>query len=110
MIIELKGNPISTNSMFSGRRFLTPAAKSLKEDFGWQVKSQWRQKPMKGRLKMSVGVYFGSKRARDLDNLKMVYDALTGIVYEDDSQIDELYIFRYYDKENPRIILDIQEI
>jgi Holliday junction resolvase RusA-like endonuclease len=39
-----------------------------------------------------------------LDNFnKLWQDALTGIVYEDDSQIAELHLYRDYDKANPRL-------
>lgn len=30
-------------------------------------------------------------------------DALEGIIYEDDSQIEEVKILKFVDKENPRI-------
>lgn len=48
------------------------------------------------------------KRVRDLDNhLKIVFDALTGVVWEDDKQIQEMTIRKDYDKENPRVELDV---
>jgi Holliday junction resolvase RusA-like endonuclease len=34
-------------------------------------------------------------------------DALTGIVYKDDSQIEQGFVTKYYDKENPRIEIEI---
>jgi Holliday junction resolvase RusA-like endonuclease len=37
-------------------------------------------------------------------------DALTGIVYEDDSQITEAYVVKDYDKENPRIEINIKQL
>ena len=40
----------------------------------------------------------------DLDNFnKLALDALTGIAYDDDSQIAELTVKRAYDKTKPRI-------
>jgi Holliday junction resolvase RusA-like endonuclease len=109
-MIILKGNPISTNAMYSGRRFLTQAAKVLKEDYGWQIKSQWKQKPLTGGLRVTVQAFFPTKRQRDIDNLKCVFDSLTGMVYNDDSQINELHIYRDYDSKNPRMEIDINEI
>ena len=48
--------------------------------------------------------YFGTKRKADLDNFnKLSLDALTGIVWHDDSQISDLRLRRGYDKERPRI-------
>lgn len=34
--------------------------------------------------------------------VKALLDAMTGIVYKDDSQINELHVFKEIDKENPR--------
>jgi Holliday junction resolvase RusA-like endonuclease len=43
-----------------------------------------------------------------LDNFnKLWQDALTGIVYEDDSQIAELHLYRDYDKARPRIEIEV---
>ena len=57
-----------------------------------------------GDLSVSITFYFATKRRRDLDNMnKLVLDALTGIAYDDDSQIAELHLYRAYDVQKPRI-------
>lgn len=83
---------------------MTKAGKDLKESYQWEAKSQWRGKPKVGDLALNVVLFFGDKKIRDLDNYnKILLDALTGIAWEDDSQISELHILREYDKKNPRI-------
>lgn len=78
--------------------------KDLKEEWMWEAKSQWMDIPLMRPIKLSITYYFGTKRKCDLDNFnKLTLDALTGVVYEDDSQIDELNIKRGYDKKNPRV-------
>jgi Holliday junction resolvase RusA-like endonuclease len=37
-------------------------------------------------------------------------DALSGIAYDDDSQIDVLCLFREYDAKNPRIEIALKDI
>ena len=64
-----------------------------------------------GPLSLHIHFYFGSKRKRDLDNQsKLILDALTGIVYEDDSLIDELHLYRHFDKAKPRIDIAVELI
>jgi hypothetical protein len=47
---------------------------------------------------------FKTKRRCDLDNQnKLMLDALTGIAYEDDSQISSLHLSRAYDATNSRM-------
>ena len=49
-----------------------------------------------------------AKRRADLDNFhKLSFDALTGIVWEDDSQVEELTVRREYDKGRPHVELTI---
>lgn len=44
---------------------------------------------------LRIRVYTASKRRKDLDNIaKLVMDALNGVVWKDDSQIQELSIYR----------------
>jgi Holliday junction resolvase RusA-like endonuclease len=50
-----------------------------------------------------------TKRKADLDNFnKLWQDALSGIVYNDDSRIGELHLYRDYDKARPRIEATIE--
>jgi Holliday junction resolvase RusA-like endonuclease len=70
---------------------MTPAGNQLKADYQWESKLQWRQPPLKDELRVSVRFFFGTKRKAGLDNFNKPWqDALTGSVYEDDSQISEL--------------------
>lgn len=82
--------------------------KKLKVDYQKQVRSQYRGEVIKTPLGVVLGLWHGTRRTTDVDNFnKLVLDAMTGIVYEDDSQIVELTIRKGYDKENPRIEVDI---
>jgi len=111
--LVLKGCPLSTNNIYRrakfGGMFMTAQGKALKEDWQWQIKSQWKLKPIKDTpISLSVIIYWGDKRLRDIDNgNKILLDAMNGIVYEDDKLIDEIIIRRDYDKEQPRVELFI---
>jgi Holliday junction resolvase RusA-like endonuclease len=51
-------------------------------------------------VELWITLYVGTKREADLDNYhKLSLDALTGVVYEDDSQIHALHMERAYDKQ-----------
>ncbi len=87
---------------------MTTKGKALKQSYQWEAKAQWRGKPLEGELELWITLYFGTKRKADLDNYnKLSLDALTGIVYCDDSQINGLHIERAFDKHNPRIEIEI---
>jgi crossover junction endodeoxyribonuclease RusA len=109
--IVLSGEPRSTNHIWKStcrngfvQTYLAAEGRATKEMYQWEAKSQWRQKPLTGDLMLSIAFYFATKRKRDLDNQnKLVLDALTGIVYEDDRQIHDLRLIRRYDAKNPRI-------
>ncbi len=115
MKIILKGKPISTQHAYgqSGKiRFMTPDAKSLKNSYILQARYQYKGLPLKTLLSVYIRVYFWDKRVRDWDNYhKLSMDALTGIIYDDDSQIKLATIqIMEVDKENPRIELIIDEL
>lgn len=112
--IILKGQPISTNNCYfhlkPGVRILTPKSRTLKEDYKWQVKSQYKGKPLTEPLAIGIKIYFKTLRKVDWDNYhKLSVDALTGIVWLDDSQIQKATVEKFYDKINPRIEITIYE-
>lgn len=111
-LVTLKGEPISTNNCYyhgpKGLTFIKQKAKALKTDYGWQAKQQWKGKPLTGNIEVIIRLYFGTKRKSDWDNFhKLSMDALTGIVWVDDSQIQRATIEKYYDKGKGRIELEI---
>jgi Holliday junction resolvase RusA-like endonuclease len=67
--------------------------------------------PYSGSIKVISYWTFGTRRVKDLQNCgKLEYDALNGIVYEDDSQICEEQKFKFYKKNEPSIVLEIYKM
>jgi len=63
------------------------------------------------RFSLNVVLFMQDRRRRDLDNcIKSICDALNGMLWDDDAQIDELYAFRRYDKDNPRAIVTVSAL
>lgn len=66
--------------------------------------------PLQGRITVTVRVYRPANRG-DLDNsLKAILDALNERAYQDDSQIDELHAYKYLDRANPRVEVEVREL
>tara|TARA_R100000365_G_C2726532_1_gene57730 strand:- start:594 stop:917 length:324 start_codon:yes stop_codon:yes gene_type:complete len=88
--------------------YMTAAGKALKEDYQWQARSQFHGEPLSVPLAIEVTIYFPTKRRSDWDNFhKLSMDALSGIVWEDDSQIEDARVLKRYDKYKPRIEITI---
>ena len=73
--VVLSGEPKSTQHIYGlvcyGRypkRCMTHEGRALKERYQCEAKAQWRDKPLKGELRMHVTLYFGTKRKADWDN------------------------------------------
>lgn len=116
MKLTLEGQPLSTQHCYkytcrgnfvSG--YMDKKCKDLKEDYYWQLKSQYTGPPLKTPLRVILSLSMGTKRKADIDNYnKLVLDAMSGVIYEDDVQIQELTITKGYDKEHPRIDITIE--
>ncbi len=111
----LKGNPQSTNHIYKttcrgkfASVYMSKEGKDLKESYQWQIKSQYKGKPKTGDIDLRIELFFGDNRKRDIDNYnKILLDAFTGILWEDDSQIQSLLIVKNKDIKNPRIELTL---
>ena len=116
--ITLLGEPRSTNNIYKTMcrgnfpsRYMSEAGKTLKLAYQKQIMAQYTSLPLKTSVGLKMSLWQGNKRKNDIDNFnKLVFDSLTGLIYEDDSQIQELTIIKGYDKENPRVELTIYEI
>lgn len=88
------------------------AGKEFKELVRLCALSQMNSNEMlKGRIKVEYEVFYNDKRKRDIDNiLKLLTDSLQKVVFENDSQIDELTVKRRFTKEKPRTIIQVEEI
>lgn len=117
-MITLSGDAKSTQQIYRAqchgtfpRTYMTREGKALKDAYVLEAKTQHHEKPTDKPLSLTLDFYFSDKRKRDLDNQnKLILDALTGLLYEDDSQIDELTLRRHYDKEKPRIEVSYKTI
>ncbi|WP_166473901.1 RusA family crossover junction endodeoxyribonuclease [Bradyrhizobium symbiodeficiens] len=93
--IVLTGEPRSTNNAYRNAcrsgfstTYMAAEGKALKEKCYWEALSQWKGNSLAGNIEVTIDLYFGTKRRADWDNFhKLSMDALTGIVWQDDSQI-----------------------
>ena len=106
--ITISTEPVSLNLMYRGRRFLTTRGKNTKQDMELEFQTQYKAGIIEGDVTLNVLFYFKDNRKRDIDShLKALLDSMSGIVYEDDSQVNELHVFKEVDKKNPRVVVQI---
>lgn len=112
-----------------GRRSFNPRFKE-KEYVQWQVKAQYnRNKPIGGPVRLDISYYLpipsGTSKVRklqmlngrmhhikrpDLDNLnKFLCDALKKLIFEDDSQIQEICARKLYG-ESGKTVVRVEEV
>jgi Holliday junction resolvase RusA-like endonuclease len=84
-------------------RFLTQKAKENKEAISWEVRSQYRDKPIDGSVGLRIALYWPTARNHDIDNNKALIDSCTGILWYDDGQITDLHLTKAIDRDNPRV-------
>lgn len=93
-----------------GRVFKSKEAIQYKETAQYLAKKQGFTEPLTGALSVSMRFY-RERKSGDLDNrFKCLFDSLNGILWKDDSQIVEIHAYRFDDKNNPRIELNIKEV
>lgn len=103
--------PLTVNSMYRGRRFLTKDGEKAKMTMGAEIRRQWgATHPVDGAVCLEVTFYYPTTR-NDIDGgLKALLDAFTGIVYHDDKQVEELHVIKRVSKENPRVEVTVRHL
>lgn len=64
--------------------------------------------PLEGPLVVTVDIFWPDRRNHDIENLKGLFDALSGVVWVDDGQIVDLHLTKAVDKENPRLEMTVE--
>lgn len=104
--------PPSTNHLYGRTRrggvSLLDSVRQAKDDLGWEARDQFHGEPLTEALSVDVSLFWGDRRKHDIDNIKALLDALTGVVWEDDGQIIDLNIHKRFDKENPRVEMTVE--
>jgi len=91
-----------------GRKGLvaSPEYRAAKLDATAWLKRLWLSRPqLAGEMVLHARCFFPDRRKRDAGNYrKLITDALTGVVYSDDSQlVSETWERAGFDKDYPRI-------
>lgn len=113
MKLTFKTMPLTTNSLYAhtGRmRFMTKKGKENKEAIAWEARSQYRGVPMDGSISLKIDLCWADRRRHDLDNIKVLLDALTGILWLDDSQITNLQITKRFERGRASVSLEAKKI
>ena len=85
---------------------LSKNAKDFKQLLADSVSDDFR--PWTCNIKLTVVFMFGDNRKRDIDNyLKVLIDALKGIYFEDDDQIQKLNVTKHIGCGEPRTVVQI---
>lgn len=104
--IIIPGKPVSVNDLYTGKRFLTKDGKTMKTAMSWEVRNQWKRAMISRDVIVHIDLYYSDKRKRDIDNpAKALLDSLTGVVFDDDSQVVDLHITKNIGPDRAEIII-----
>lgn len=99
---------VSDNDRFIvvyGENRLSPKYRTAKQQIAQRAALYWRRPMLDGEVHLLARFYFPDARKRDAGNYrKALTDALTGVIYADDSQLaGEHYLKGAIDRTNPRV-------
>lgn len=109
--ITLRTKPVPINQKYgvlNGRNILQKKYRDAKEALAWETRSQWQGEPLEDEVTMNVLFFLGNRRRVDIDAyLKIVLDAMEGIVYLDDYQVADMHVIRTHDFDDPRVVVQV---
>ena len=105
--------PPSLNNLHAvvrGRKILTAEGRRYKTTASAMAIAAGIKPIVAGDIIVTVTLY-RPRRAGDIDNFcKAPFDALKGIAWTDDGQVQRLDMERFEDKANPRVVVTIQPV
>jgi len=110
----MEKTPISTQHVYGNRavgkrviRYLTKAGKDYKTALS-KIANEHFNTPLTGNVIMRIDLMFPDKRRRDVDNYnKIILDALEGIAYLDDKQVQCLVVQKWMETKQGAIIVEV---
>jgi crossover junction endodeoxyribonuclease RusA len=97
-------------TVISGNRALTFVSDEAKQYKRFVKDIAGLDTPIYSEISVTVKI-FRPQRSGDLDNrLKVLFDALQGVVYANDSQIVEIHAFRFEDRPRPRVEVEVRAL
>lgn len=91
----------------TGRVYISDEALTYRDEVNYRT---LKVNALTGELKLTAKFY-RPRKSGDLDNrIKILFDALQGNCFNDDKQIAEIHAYRFDDKQNPRVEVEIREV
>ncbi len=112
----VEGEPVpkARPRVVSGRTYTPQRTRDAEEAVGWAFREAYpgTLAPLTGWLGMRCTFYTKSQKPRsDVDNLlKLVSDALEGIAYVNDKQIEDVHGKRVRGAADPRTVIEIWKV
>jgi Holliday junction resolvase RusA-like endonuclease len=75
-----------------------------------KARAQYHGEPLEGTLAVEIGLWWPDRRKHDIDNIKALLDALSGILWLDDGQNADLHSKKGYDKAAPRVDMVVRKM
>jgi crossover junction endodeoxyribonuclease RusA len=91
----------------NGKPYVSEEAKAYKSAVFYAVPSVLRNRLITGELAVTFKFYRPLKSGDLSNRIKILEDALQGVLFNDDKQIIEIHAFRFDDKESPRVEIEI---
>ena len=94
------------------RKYITLRGRKYKQEIEDRLTEFMVDKEIKTEdISVSLVFYHNNKRKNDIDNYaKPILDFMSDIIYLDDRQVTELNLKKFYDKENPRITIKVEDV
>lgn len=112
--LTLSVMPPSVNQIWINKpkgRYKSKRGKEFEEMAFYELRKQYKGKLLTGRLRIEIWLYFKTKAKRDIDNYnKAILDSMTGIIYKDDSLIEELNIKKSIGCGFNKVEIEVEEI
>lgn len=71
---------------------------------------RWTLVPVGEQVIVRLWYYWPDRRRRDAQNNKLLFDALEGVIYEDDRDVLPQVMAAEVDRENPRVEIEVERV